>query len=50
VKVLGKEKPKLGLLYWNVAHEYEMYGTIAVYLRLKGIIPPSSEDAVRPQP
>jgi uncharacterized damage-inducible protein DinB len=27
----------------NVAHDNECYGTIAVYLRLKGIVPPSSE-------
>jgi hypothetical protein len=26
-----------------VAHNYEMYGYLAVYLRLKGIVPPSSE-------
>jgi hypothetical protein len=43
VKVFGKEKPKLGVLNFNVAHDNEMYGTIAVYLRLKDIVPPSSE-------
>ena len=26
-----------------VAHGMEMYGTIAVYLRLKGIVPPTTE-------
>jgi hypothetical protein len=36
-------KPKLGVLNFNVAHDSETYGTIAVYLRLKGIVPPSSE-------
>jgi uncharacterized damage-inducible protein DinB len=30
-------------LVGNVAHDNECYGTIAVYLRLKGIVPPSSE-------
>lgn len=33
----------VGRLYANVIHDNEMYGTMAVYLRLKGIVPPSSE-------
>jgi uncharacterized damage-inducible protein DinB len=36
---------KLGVLNFNVAHDNEMYGTIAVYLRLKGVVPPSTADA-----
>ena len=32
-----------GRLYGNLIHDNEMYGTIVVYLRLKGIVPPSSE-------
>jgi uncharacterized damage-inducible protein DinB len=43
VKTPFGEKPKLGVLNLNVAHDNEMYGTIAVYLRLKGLVPPSSE-------
>ena len=34
---------KLGLLNWNISHNNEMYGIIAAFLRIKGIIPPSSE-------
>jgi len=45
MKGFGREKPKLSFLYFNVAHDNEMYGTISVYLRLKGIVPPSSEGA-----
>src|ERR1700730_11685626 len=45
VKMFGREKPKLSVLYFNIAHDDETYGTIAVYLRLKGIVPPSSEGA-----
>lgn len=33
----------VGRLYGNLIHDNEMYGTIVVYLRLKGIVPPSSE-------
>jgi hypothetical protein len=43
VKTPFGQKPKLGVLNFNVAHDNETYGTIAVYLRLKGIVPPSSE-------
>ena len=45
VKTPLGSKSKLGLLNFNVAHDNEMYGTIAVYLRLKGLVPPSTEAA-----
>lgn len=32
-----------GRLYANLLHDNEMYGTMVVYLRLKGLVPPSSE-------
>jgi hypothetical protein len=32
-----------GRLYSNLIHDNEMYGTMVVYLRIKGIVPPSSE-------
>ena len=37
------EMSKLGLLNWNISHDNEMYGSIAGYLRIKGLVPPSSE-------
>jgi uncharacterized damage-inducible protein DinB len=43
VKTPFGQKPKLSVLGLNVDHDNETYGTIAVYLRLKGIVPPSSE-------
>jgi DinB superfamily len=33
----------VGRLYGNIIHDNEMYGTIVVYLRMKNIVPPSSE-------
>lgn len=36
-------KSRLGALAGNVAHDSEQYGILAMYLRLKGIVPPSSE-------
>jgi hypothetical protein len=37
------EMSKLGLLNWNISHDNEMYGILGAFLRLKGIVPPSSE-------
>jgi uncharacterized damage-inducible protein DinB len=35
--------PRLSLLYFVVTHTYEHYGNLVTYMRLKGIVPPSSE-------
>jgi uncharacterized damage-inducible protein DinB len=34
---------RLGVLAFNNAHSYEHYGNLVTYMRLKGIVPPSSE-------
>ena len=39
----GAQRSKLGALIGNTTHDVEMYGYISVYLRLKGVVPPSSE-------
>jgi hypothetical protein len=36
-------RPKLAILSGVVTHSNEEYGYMAVYMRLKGIVPPSSE-------
>jgi uncharacterized damage-inducible protein DinB len=38
-----RQSSKLGVLARMVSHSNEEYGYMAVYLRLKGIVPPSSE-------
>ena len=43
VKAFGQERNKLGVLWFNAAHNAEHYGNLVVYLRTKGIVPPSSE-------
>src|SRR5215469_293542 len=43
VKAFGQERNKLGVLWFNASHNAEHYGNIVVYMRLKGILPPSSE-------
>ena len=39
----GGQNTKLGALIQNNIHDNETYGTMTVYMRLKGIVPPSSE-------
>jgi hypothetical protein len=39
----GQQSPKLGMLIRNTVHIDEVYGTMTVYMRLKGVVPPSSE-------
>jgi uncharacterized damage-inducible protein DinB len=37
--------PRLSVLYFVVTHTYEHYGNLVTYMRLKNIVPPSSEPA-----
>jgi len=37
------EMPKLSFLEFNTHHDFEHYGNIVTYMRLKGLVPPSSE-------
>ena len=43
VKTARGQRSKLGALAGNVSHSNEEYGYTSVYMRLKGIVPPSSE-------
>jgi uncharacterized damage-inducible protein DinB len=43
VKAYGQERNKLGVLWFNASHNLEHYGNLVVYMRTKGIVPPSSE-------
>jgi len=41
---LGQGKrSRIGLMWGNVSHDNEQYATLALYMRLKGLVPPSSE-------
>jgi hypothetical protein len=37
------QQPRITVLYGLVVHANEVYGAMGVYMRLKGIVPPSSE-------
>ena len=42
VKMFGRDRTMFGALNMGVVHDNEMYGTLAVYLRAKDKVPPSS--------
>jgi uncharacterized damage-inducible protein DinB len=50
VKLFGNDAPKLAVLTVNNMHNMEHYGNLVTYMRLKNIVPPTSEPAVQPQP
>ena len=39
----SNQRSRIGLLWGTVSHDNEQYATLALYLRLKGLVPPSSE-------
>ena len=43
VKFFGSDSTKLSLLTFNSVHNYEHYGNLVTYMRIKGLVPPSSE-------
>ena len=43
VKFLGRDMPRISVLDFNNAHTDEHYGNIVTYMRLKGLVPPTSE-------
>ena len=43
IEARGGKRPRLGVLYGNAIHLEHEYAQMAVHLRLKGLVPPSSE-------
>lgn len=43
VDFFGRKVARMAILSFNTAHTDEHYGNIVTYMRLKGIVPPSSE-------
>ena len=44
----GMEQTKLSMLWFNLAHNYEHYCNLVTYMRIKNIVPPSSEPKPAP--
>jgi len=43
-------RTRFEMLNWNLWHTWEHYGNVVVYLRMKGLVPPTSERMQMPQP
>jgi uncharacterized damage-inducible protein DinB len=39
---VGGSSPRGMILAFNTSHSFEHYGNLVTYMRLKGIVPPSS--------
>jgi uncharacterized damage-inducible protein DinB len=50
VKLFGNDAPKLDVLVVNNMHNMEHYGNMVTYMRIKGIVPPTSEQPPQAQP
>jgi len=50
VKLFGNDIPKLGVLTANNMHDLEHYGNLVTYMRLKNVVPPTSEPGFQPMP
>jgi len=48
VKLFGNDAPRLSALTVNNMHDLEHYGNLATYMRMKNIVPPSSEQPPAP--
>src|SRR6476469_5428978 len=43
VDFFGRKATKLGIMDFNTAHTMEHYGNLVTYMRIKNIVPPSSQ-------
>ena len=43
VPFFGQERTKLSMLAFNTSHSFEHYGNLVTYLRMNGLVPPSSD-------
>jgi hypothetical protein len=46
VTLMNQDFSRLTVLAGNTAHNYEHYGNMATYMRMKDIVPPTSEKSV----
>lgn len=44
------QQPRGQILIQNLSHSNEHYGNLVTYMRLKGLVPPSTERATAPRP
>jgi uncharacterized damage-inducible protein DinB len=47
IDLAGQKRTRIAEMDYEVAHTWEHYGNLVTYMRLKGIVPPSSEPAAK---
>lgn len=47
LRMFGQDMTKLGVLIMNIAHDNLHYGNLVTYLRMKSLVPPSSQPRPR---
>jgi uncharacterized damage-inducible protein DinB len=50
VKMMGMDAPKEGVLIVNITHTMEHYGNLVTYMRMKNIVPPTSDQGGMSRP
>ena len=50
IKLFGQNKTRFAALVRNTVHDGEHYGNIVTYMRIKGMVPPSSQPPATPSP
>lgn len=43
VKFFGNDAPRFAVLSVNIGHNMEHYGNLVTYMRMKAVVPPTSE-------
>ena len=43
ISLFGRKLTRIGAMDFNIAHTMEHYGNLVTYMRIKGVVPPSSE-------
>lgn len=43
VTLFGRDQTKMSVLALNAVHDWEHYGNMVTYMRMKGLVPPSSQ-------
>lgn len=47
---MTSKRPRVAIHWFHIAHAFEHYGNLVTYMRLKGIVPPSSEPSPKTAP
>ncbi|HEU0016523.1 MAG TPA: DinB family protein [Longimicrobium sp.] len=42
-QLFGQPRSRIGILVLNTSHDFEHYGNLVTYMRIKGLVPPSSQ-------